>query len=281
MTQSIRITTLVENSVFGPGLLAEHGLSFWVEWDGHRLLFDTGQVRVLQQNARALNIPVEEADAIVLSHGHFDHVGGLPIAVRRDGPVDIFLQAPALEPKYAEGKNGHAREIGMPAAARAALESPGVRLRIVERATAVAKGVLLTGPIPRVTEFEDTGGRFFLDPECSQPDPLIDDQAIFLEVDRGLIVLLGCGHAGVINTLYYVRELACGRPILAVLGGMHLVNATAERIARTIKELRRLNVASLAPAHCTGAAATVALCNAFPGQCSACHAGSTFSFDVG
>ena len=132
MIQSIRITTLVENSVFGPGLLAEHGLSFWVEWDGRRLLFDTGQGRVLEQNARALNIPVEEADAIALSHGHFDHVGGLPIAVRRDGPVDIFLQAPALEPKYTEGKNGHAREIGMPAAARAALESPSVRLRIVE-----------------------------------------------------------------------------------------------------------------------------------------------------
>ena len=94
-------------------------------------------------------------------------------------------------------------------------------------------------------------------------------------------MILGCGHAGVINTSALRAQLACDRPILAVLGGMHLVNASAARLEMTIKELRRMGVRHLAPGYCTGAVATAALWTAFPERCSSCHVGSTFSFDVG
>ena len=145
----------------------------------------------------------------------------------------------------------------------------------------IADGVTLTGPIPRVASLEDTGGRFFLDAACTRPDPLTDDQALVLEADRGLIVVLGCGHAGIISTLRYVKELTGGRAIAAVLGGMHLINASAKRIEMTIRELRQLKVQCLAFAHCTGMAATAALWNVFQRRCDGCHVGSTFSFDVG
>ena len=124
MSQSIQITTLVENSVFRPGLLAEHGLAFWIEYNGQRILFDAGQGQVLEHNARELNVRLEDADAIVISHGHFDHVGGLPAALRRDRPVDVFLHPAALAPKFTPARNGPVRDIGMPAASHRAIASP-------------------------------------------------------------------------------------------------------------------------------------------------------------
>jgi 7,8-dihydropterin-6-yl-methyl-4-(beta-D-ribofuranosyl)aminobenzene 5'-phosphate synthase len=131
-----------------------------------------------------------------------------------------------------------------------------------------------------VTDFEDTGGSFFLDHACQQPDPLTDDQAIYFDTTQGTVVVLGCAHAGVINTLYYVRQLTHDRPVHAVLGGMHLINASSERLQWTIEQLRKLGVERLGPAHCTGTAAVAALWNAFPGQCFDCHAGTRLEFEV-
>ena len=252
MSESIHITTLVENAVFRPGLLAEHGLAFWIEYNGQRILFDTGQGQVLEHNVRELSIQLEDADVIAISHGHFDHVGGLPAALRRSRPVDVFLHPDALAPKFTQSKNGPVRDIGMPAASQIALASAAARVRLVEHPTVIAEGVTLTGPIPRVVIIEDTGGRFFRDTACTDPDPLNDDQALLLESDRGLIVITGCAHAGIISTLRYVRELIGDRVIFAVLGGMHLINASAKRIEMTVRELRRLKVQFLALAHCTG-----------------------------
>jgi len=151
---------------------------------------------------------------------------------------------------------------------------------LVEKPIPISNGFMATGPVPSVTEFEDTGPPFFLDADGRKPDPLVDDQAVFFESTRGTVVLLGCAHAGVINTLRYVRELTGERPIHAVLGGMHLVGASAQRLKCTIDELRAMKIHCLAPAHCTGRAATAALWDALPDRCIPCHVGTQVEFEL-
>lgn len=278
---TIRVTVLVENTAYGAGLLAEHGLAFWIEAGSRRVLFDTGQGGVLVHNAFRLSVPLREADAVVLSHGHYDHTGGLAEALKARPPIPVYAHPAALEPKFMLGPRRAVREIGMPFPARRAVREHAERLVQTREPTSVVPGLFATGPVPRVTDFETTGGDFFLDPECRRPDPLDDDQSVFFESAAGTVVLLGCAHSGVVNTLHYIRRLTKDRPIHAVLGGMHLVGASQERVDRTIEELRVLDIQRLGPAHCTGLPAIAALWHALPGRCISCHAGAAFEFEAG
>ena len=274
-----RITVLVENTAGGRGLLAEHGLSFWIELSGKRILFDTGQGKVLSGNARLLGIRLEMMDAIVLSHGHYDHTGGLRDVLRSPRRIPVYAHPAALEPKYARNRDGTARDVGMPA-----LDEQMVREKAelvwVEEPTEVCKGLCLTGPVARTNNFEDTGGAFFKDPSCTEPDELVDDQAAFIETSVGTVVILGCAHAGVINTLRHVQTLTDSRPVRTVIGGMHLLNASPERMDKTVAELRRLNVQRLLPCHCTGFAAMARLWNDLPGRCLGCPVGTVIEAEV-
>jgi 7,8-dihydropterin-6-yl-methyl-4-(beta-D-ribofuranosyl)aminobenzene 5'-phosphate synthase len=278
MSQELQITVVVENTAHGVGLLAEHGLAYWLEWDGRHILFDTGQGGALQSNLYRMGLRPDRVDTVVLSHGHFDHVGGLTDVLERDRPVQVMLHPDALGKKFAKNRDGTSREIGMPFPARKALHKPTVELQTAEGPARIADGLMTTGTVPLVNDFETPSSRFFLDEACSTPDHLPDDQSIFFEADEGTVVLLGCAHSGVINTLRHVSELTGGRPIQAVIGGMHLVDASQERIDRTIAELRPWDLRILAPAHCTGMPATVAMWNAFPETITPCHVGSKFAF---
>ena len=277
-TRPARITTLVENTAGLPGALGEHGLSFWLETPSWRVLFDTGAGAVLEGNARALGVDLTQANAIVLSHGHYDHTGGLALA-RQAAPCAKVLHHPAaFAPKYARMPDGARRCIGAPPASVEALRQEDDAMILTNSPVEVADGLFVTGEIPRVTDFEDTGGPFFLDEDCEHPDPLIDDQAVFFESTRGTVVVLGCAHAGVINTLYYVRQLTEDRPIHAVIGGLHLVWATEKRVSLTVEALRALEIEHIGIAHCTGFEATGALVTGLPGKCRPCTAGVLTEF---
>lgn len=261
MTDPIRITVIVDNRA-APGLTAEHGLSLWIEAAGRRILFDTGQGGALEPNASALGIDLAGTDALVLSHGHYDHTGGVPGVLRTVGRVEAYCHPGAVSPHYGF-REGTARAIHMPRESVMALEGmPPQRLHWVRRPVSLSEDVGVTGVIPRETPFEDTGGPFYLDPEGRYADPIEDDLALWIRTGGGLVVCVGCCHAGLLNTLRYVQRLNGGMRIRAVIGGFHLLGAGRERLERTFEGLLSLEPDQVIPCHCTGEAATAGLLDA-------------------
>jgi 7,8-dihydropterin-6-yl-methyl-4-(beta-D-ribofuranosyl)aminobenzene 5'-phosphate synthase len=278
MTAAIRITCLINDAQGPVPLPVEHGLSFLIECERGTLLFDTGQTGLVVENARHLGLDPSRADRIVLSHGHDDHTGGLDAWLNVVPRGTLFLHPAALEHKYS-WSTGECRDIGMPNLTAETIAQRGWNVVQTLTRTEVADGLHVTGPIPRGTNFEDVGGSFFLDTAKTRPDPMLDDQALFFPTRQGIVVLLGCAHAGVINTLDYVRKLTRGTPLHAVIGGLHLLNASPDRLAATLAALRHHAPHLLAPCHCTGTPATDLLRHHFPHQLHPCGTGSQFTFD--
>jgi len=278
MQKTIVVTTLVENSVHARGLRAEHGLSFHLQVGSRSLLFDTGQSNLLLHNAPKLRISLADTDAIILSHGHNDHTGGLQAAHEAAPQARLFLHRAALSQKFVQNPDGTTRSIGMDEATAETIRRAAKAVVWTRQPTEVLDGIFVTGEIPRQHTFEDTGGPFFRDADSAQPDPLLDDQALYFDTQKGLVVLLGCGHAGVVNTLEYIRHITGGRPIHAILGGLHLLAAGPERMEKTIAVFRRLDIRRLAPAHCTGLPALAQLWAALPDRCSSCAVGVRMHF---
>jgi 7,8-dihydropterin-6-yl-methyl-4-(beta-D-ribofuranosyl)aminobenzene 5'-phosphate synthase len=280
MANTIRITSLIENTCNRGGLRAEHGLAFHIQAGDTALLFDTGQSDLLRYNARGLGLDLAAVRKVALSHGHYDHTGGVE-AVLQVSPQARFYAHPAVRAaKFTREPEGSSRSIGMPDNARNASVESGVDWVWTRQPTEIHNGIFVTGEIPRRQAFEDTGGQFYLDAQGVQADPLLDDQALWFDTPDGLVVLLACAHAGVLNTLAYIRELTSHRPVHTVVGGMHLLAASPERTDSTIAEFRRLGIRRFAPAHCTGLPFVARLWQEFPGQCLQWPVGTSLSFRI-
>jgi len=265
----VRLTILVDNTA-APGLLAEHGLSFRIEVEGKKLLLDTGQKEALVFNSETLGVNLSETDALILSHGHYDHTGSIPDVLKRAHHAHIYMNPAAFLPRY-RIHDEISNSIRMPAKSmKAIMNLPEQRIHWVSQPAYPFEGVGITGPIPRKTDFEDTGGLFFLDPKGMRPDPIEDDLALWIRTDGGLIVCVGCCHAGLVNTLRYIMDLTGERHIHTLIGGFHLSNADAGRLERTVAELRLHHIGRIIPCHCTGEIAVEYLkrnltCPVYPG----------------
>lgn len=274
----IRITVLSENTATKSRLIGEHGFALWLEVDNKNVLFDTGQQgQVITHNAANLNIDLHNIDALVLSHGHYDHTGGLNDICSQTKKLVVYAHPDAFDKKYSKRSDGSIHDAGIPASTEKSVESQ-VEIKLNKQSIEIYPDFYLTGNIPRLTGFEDTGGAFFLDRDCTIPDLLLDDQAAFIKTASGLVVILGCAHSGIINTLRYIRQLTDNAPIHTVIGGMHLMAANEARIDKTIAELREFEIKRLYPAHCTGFEATTKLWQSFTETCTPCSVGMVLEY---
>jgi 7,8-dihydropterin-6-yl-methyl-4-(beta-D-ribofuranosyl)aminobenzene 5'-phosphate synthase len=155
---------------------------------------------------------------------------------------------------------------------------PSHRLHWIRQPTLLSEEIGLTGPIPRETDYEDTGGPFYLDPDGRHTDTIDDDLALWIRSDNGLVVCVGCSHAGLINTLHHIRRLNNGMRVRAIIGGFHLINAGRERLDRTVAALRLIEPDTVVPSHCTGEPAVTLLRDVFGERISTGVAGMKCRF---
>lgn len=247
----IKITTLSENTA-NYGCLGEWGLSILVEADGVRVLVDTGLSFTAAHNARLMEADLTSIDRIVLSHGHADHTGGLRDILGLTGGVEIVAHPDIWADKYTKRRGGIERGIGVPFP-REELEALGARFNLVKEPVHITENILTTGEIPMVTEYEEIDSHLFVREDGElKPDPLADDLALIIDAEFGLVVILGCAHRGIINTLRHAQNLTGKELVYAVIGGTHLLGASEERMVNTAAELRDMGIQRLGVSHCTG-----------------------------
>jgi 7,8-dihydropterin-6-yl-methyl-4-(beta-D-ribofuranosyl)aminobenzene 5'-phosphate synthase len=249
---ALRMTTLSENTAGMGDFLGEWGLSILIETDTAKVLLDTGTSISSVHNAGTSGIDLSKVDKIVLSHGHYDHTGGLREVLRRMKKEVVIVAHPDVwQAKYSRRKGKPDSYIGIPFQ-REELESLGARFELTKKPFKLSDNIWTTGEVPMVTEYETIDPFLFIKQDSGfQPDPVLDDQGIIVKTEQGLVIILGCAHRGMINTVYHAREITGISEVLAVIGGSHLIGAPEERLYQSIAALRELGAQKVGLCHCT------------------------------
>lgn len=240
----MKITTLIENLVYQPGLVSEHGLSFYIDTGRKRILFDTGQSEAFMLNAEQLGIDISIVDAVVISHGHYDHTGGLEAFLRTNDKAPVYMKRAVFKKKF---NNSH-NFIGT----RKLSSEFEERIVWVDDVTEIDEGVFIVPHIPVRFEQDTSFQYFYTDKgEGMENDEFSDEQFIAIVNDDQLSVLSSCSHRGISNIVEEAKRLF-PFPLNLVTGGFHLKNAAPEQHQSVLEYFQKIKPGKIGLCHCTG-----------------------------
>jgi 7,8-dihydropterin-6-yl-methyl-4-(beta-D-ribofuranosyl)aminobenzene 5'-phosphate synthase len=270
----IKATIVSDNCVYHvPGAVAEHGLSIFLETDRGNYLLDTGQGKAVVNNALVLGLDLATIKGIIISHHHWDHTGGLGPVLDLKGAVDIYAHPELFKESYSVSEKS-VRYIGVPYP-RPLLEAKGARFKFSAQFHEVEPGMWLTGEVPRRTDYEVGDKKQMIKSgDGFVKDDIRDDQSVVFETEKGLFIVLGCCHSGIVNTLSYIEEKMGRRPIYAVIGGTHLGPVSDDQRNKSIEALKAFDIERLGVSHCTGQKTATLLAAAFGSRFFYCTVGT-------
>lgn len=234
----MQISVLTDNRA-GSFTMAEHGLSYLIEYDNQKILFDTGQSDMFLKNAGDMNVDLDNLTMIVLSHGHFDHGNGLEFL----SGLPLVCHPGCFVKRYRKRDNTY---IGL----KNTKEELSASFDLITSAEPykISEKIYFLGEIPRLTHFESKDTTFVL--ENGDPDFVMDDSAVAMIMTEGLFVVTGCGHAGVVNTLEHAKKVTGIKELYGIMGGFHLRDIDIQTM-ETIKYLQESEMIHILPSHCT------------------------------
>ena len=274
---SVILDILCENTVGRPiPASGEHGFSCLVSTDSGRWLFDTGNGETLMKNCSVLGHDPADIDGIILSHGHNDHSGGLLPLLSAVGPRKVYAPSRVFKTRYWQGQHEN-RDISLPYEYDQ-LVAAGADFVFLDELTEIAPGFYYSGVIPRLSQ-DEAGDPHLVQHDIAGSsyvaDDFEDDAALAIKTVKGLVIILGCAHAGLINTTEFFRRELREKHVHAIIGGTHLGPASDEQFEATVAYLSGLGLDRLGLSHCTGQIRSAQLYSKFPNKVFFANVGTT------
>lgn len=272
----MRMHILTDNRTKKRGFLAEHGLSIYIEHEKANILFDTGQSDVYCRNAAEMDVDFDKTDCIILSHGHYDHCGGLIHFPKINKFPKVYVHETAFGKRYAVNSDRKSyREVGIPWLLD---HYSSVKSNIVftRKNLQIAASINLYGEIPSTVAFEGVPEGFYTGDETYKSvDMLKDEQMLIFDTNKSLCIFLGCSHPGIVNCLNYALKQFPGKKIDTLVAGMHLDSVSPLRLQMIMQTMFDLDIQKVVPLHCTGIFAIAEMKRFLGNRCLALCAGDS------